>query len=90
MMTKRVWRRKEEMKNEAEEPLEVMLEEKSEKSADSGTVSDSSGSGPDIVGRGHAAYQNQRKANRRHGLFRGSRPSNSAGGRGDFGDLLNS
>ena len=56
MMTKRVWRRKEEMKIESEEPLEVMLEEKSQKSIESGTVSDSSGSGPDIMGSGHSAY----------------------------------
>ena len=57
MMTKRHRIRKEELKD-AEEPLEVMLEEKSQKSANSELLSDSSGSGADIVGKGHTAYNN--------------------------------
>ena len=90
MMTKRVWRRKEEIKMESEEPLEIMLEEKSQKSIESGTVSDSSGSGPDIMGTGHSVYENQKKGKRKLGLFRGQHPSNTDGNAGDFGNLFNS
>lgn len=44
--------------------METLLEEKSHKSYESGSLSNSSGSGADIEGHGHAAYSNQKKGER--------------------------
>ena len=67
MMTKRSQKREEEVRAADAEPLETLLEERSRKSLDSGHVSQSSGSGLDIDGNGHPAYENQSKGGRRAG-----------------------
>ena len=47
-----------------EENMDVLLEEKSQRSVESGAMSDSSGSGADIEGEGNPIYQNQKKGYR--------------------------
>ena len=71
MMTKRAEKRIELYKEHEKENFEALLEEKSQKSRDhSESVSETSGSGPDIEGQGHNAYRNQEKSQRKHRLFK--------------------
>jgi len=67
MMQYRSQKRKQNYKEE--DNMEVLLEEKSRKSEESVVISDSSGSGPDIEGRGYLAYENQKKG-KRAGMFK--------------------
>ena len=48
--------------------MEILLEEKSQKSEESGAITDSSGSGADIEGEGDPSYENQKKEKRK-GMF---------------------
>ena len=57
MMTKRMQRREMDKEQQPEDALEVMLETESQDAA-SHTVSESSGSGGEIEGDGHPAYEN--------------------------------
>ena len=65
MMQNRIEKREKQTKEEKEENLEILLEEKSQASQESiGYKTDSSGSGADVEGGGHRAYDNQRKGKR--------------------------
>ena len=57
MMTKRMQRREMDREQQPEDALEIMLETKSQDGA-SLTGSESSGSGGEIEGDGHPAYEN--------------------------------
>ena len=59
MMSRRAEKRIEYAREYEKENFEVLLEEKSRKSRDySESVSETSGSGPDILGKGDTAYRN--------------------------------
>ena len=68
MMTRRT-ERKLDLHKDHEKAFEVVLEEKSHISRLSESVSETSGSGPDIDGQGNPSYRNQEKMWRQTSLF---------------------
>ncbi len=69
MMTKRTQKRKMNVSRDQDANLEILLEEQSNKSINTDSNSNTSGSGADIEGNGDPAYANQTKKERGKNLF---------------------